>query len=199
MTAWKTPFSNTEHPFSIASSVERKGNLEMSIKNLGAFTEKIRSLKTGDRVCIHGPFGTFHLNHYPDAKRLVFIPGRIGVTPIISMLRTMADRKDKRPILLFCCNRGWDSVTFREEVKELESRLNLTTIYTIEKPPKQWSGEASFLDRKILKRYIPKDWYQKGTHIFLCGPTPMMNAVDRELLAVGYTFKQIHSERFSFS
>ena len=199
LTAWKTPFSDTEHPFSIASSAERKTEIEMSIKNLGLFTRKIRTLNPGDRVYVDGPYGIFNLDRFPNAERLIFIPGGIGVTPIMSMLRTMADRGDKRPILLFYCNREWETVTFKEEIKNLESKLKLKTIYTIEKPPPRWEGESGFLNKDILNRHIPKEWPVNGTDIFLCGPTPMMNAVESELIKNGYAQHRIHSERYAFN
>ena len=199
LTAWKTPFSDTEHPFSISSSAERKSEIEMSIKNLGPFTSRIRTLKSGDRVYVDGPYGAFNLDRFPKAERLIFIPGGIGVSPIMSMLRTMADRNDSRPILLFYCNREWENLTFKEEIENLEKKLKLKTIYTIEKPPERWEGESGFLNRDILNRYIPKEWLKDGTDIFLCGPAPMMIAVENELRNVGYTDKRIHSERYGFT
>jgi predicted ferric reductase len=199
LTAWKTPFSDTEHPFSLASSAEISESFQMSIKNLGPFTQRIQSLKAGERVYVDGPYGSFNLDRHPEAQRLVMIPGGIGVTPIMSMLRTMADRGDKRPILLFYCNREWETVTFKEEVKELEKKLDLKTIYTIEKPPSAWEGESGFLNRTILNKHTPEDWISDGTGVFLCGPAPMMTAVEKELLAVGYSHQQIHSERYSFA
>jgi len=199
LTAWKTPFSDTEHPFSLASSAEREDSIQMSIKNLGPFTQRIQSLKAGERVYVDGPYGSFNLDRHPEAERLVMIPGGIGVTPIMSMLRTMADRGDKRPILLFYCNREWETVTFKEEIKELEQKLDMKTIYTIEKPPENWDGESGFLNRDIFNSHTPADWISAGTGVFLCGPAPMMNAVERELLAVGYTHQEIHSEKYSFA
>jgi NAD(P)H-flavin reductase len=77
--------------------------------------------------------------------------------------------------------------------------LNLKTIYTIEKPTKNWRGESGFLNKEILNRHIPKEWFMDGTDIFLCGPTPMMNAVERELQKIGYTHRQVHSERYAFA
>jgi len=199
LTAWKTPFSDTEHPFSIASSAERKTEIEMSIKNLGSFTKKIRTLKPGDRVYVDGPYGAFNLDHFPNGEQLIFIPGGIGVTPIMSMLRTMADRDDKRPILLFYCNREFETIMFKDEIKDLESKLKLKTIYTIEKPPQKWEGESGFLNQDILNRHIPEEWPVDGTDIFLCGPTQMMNAVESELLIIGYAQQRIHSERYTFN
>jgi predicted ferric reductase len=199
LTAWKTPFSDTEHPFSLASSAEKTDSFQMSIKNLGPFTEGIQSLQPGAQVYVDGPYGSFHLDRHPEIQKLVMVPGGIGVTPIMSMLRTMADRGDQRPVILFYCNREWETTTFKEEISELQNRLDLKTIYTIEKPPAGWDGESGFLNRDILNKHLPQDWVAEGAGVFLCGPAPMMNAVEQELLAVGYAQGQIHAERYSFA
>lgn len=197
LTAWRTPFSDTEHPFSLASSAEKKGSVEMSIKNLGAYTARINSLKRGDKVFLDGPYGSFSMDRFPKAEKLVLIPGGIGITPVISMLRTMADRKDKRPIKLFYCNQEWDSVTFREEMEDLQKQLNMQIIYTIERPPQDWKGESGFLNTGILNKYLDEKWKAGTTEVFLCGPAPMMTAVERALLNAGYDEIHIHSERFA--
>ena len=197
LTAWKTPFSDSEHPFSLASSAENRDGIEMSIKNLGPYTSRIKDLKPGQKVFVDGPYGSFSMDRYPDAERYVFIPGGIGVTPIISMLRTMADRNDRRPVFLFYCNREWDSVTFREEIASLKTRLNLQVVYVIEKPPTGWDGEAGFLNETILKKHLNQPWFSSGTEVFLCGPVPMMKAVEKALQSAGFPEKQIHTEQFA--
>lgn len=200
LTAWKTPFSDTEHPFSIASSAENSGMIEMSIKNLGPYTAKIQTLKSGDKVYLDGPYGSFSVDRHPEAQNLVFIPGGIGITPIMSMLRTLADRQDQRPIKLFYANQTWETVTFREEVDQLQKKLNLQVIYVIERPPEDWKGESGFLNSAILKKHIPAEWLKdEHTEVFLCGPAVMMNAVDKALLEAGFSEKKIHSERYAFT
>jgi predicted ferric reductase len=129
----------------------------------------------------------------------VLIAGGIGVTPIMSMLRTIADRGDKRSIKLFYANQIWDNVTFREEVAELEKRLNMQVIYVIERQPADWQGESGFLNSTVLKKYLPEDWMGADTEVFLCGPTPMMNAVEKALHQTGFPEKKIHTERYSFA
>ena len=198
LTAWKTPFSDTEHPFTIASSAENKNSFQMSIKNIGPFTAKIQTLKPEEKVYVDGPHGYFSLDRYPDAEKLVMIPGGIGITPIMSMLRTMADRDDKRQVLLFYCNVEWETVTFKEEIEHLKDRLNLQVIYTIEKPPANWSGESGFLNTTILKKYLSAEWISGNVEVFLCGPTPMMNAVEKALIEIGLLEKRIHTERYAF-
>lgn len=199
LTVWKTPFSDTEHPFSIASSAEVKDSLEMSIKNLGPFTAKIQTLKPGEKVYVDGPYGSFSIDRYPEAKNIVLVPGGIGVTPIMSMLRSMADRDDQRPVKLFYANQTWESVTFQEEVERLQKKLNLQVIYVIERPHQGWKGESGFLNTNILKKYIPEDWLNENTEVFLCGPTPMMNAVEKALQKAGFAENKVHSERYTFA
>lgn len=146
-----------------------------------------------------GPYGSFSLERYPQARQFVFIPGGIGVTPIMSMLRSMAARGDQRPIKFFYANQTWEGVPFREEVDALRERLNLEIIYVIERPPQDWKGEAGFLNSQILKKYLPEEWLGEETHVFLCGPAVMMNAVEKALLQSGFAEKQVHSERYSFT
>jgi predicted ferric reductase len=197
LTAWRTPFSDSEHPFTLASSAENKEEVQMSIKNLGRFTSRIQTLKAGEKVFLDGPYGNFSIDWYPQAKKLVLIPGGIGITPIMSTLRTMADRGDQRPVKLFYANIHWNDVTFREEVPELEKELNIEVVYVIERPPDNWQGESGFLNAQILDKYLDPSWKEKGVEVFLCGPAPMMAAVEKALLKVGFDEKQIHSERFA--
>lgn len=169
----------------------------MSIKNLGRFTSRIQTLKPGEKVFLDGPYGNFSIDRYPQAKKLLLIPGGIGITPIMSTLRTMAERGDQRPVKLFYANILWDDVTFREEIAELEKELNIELVYVIERPPENWEGESGFLNAQILDKYLDQSWKESGVEVFLCGPPPMMAAVEKALLKVGFDEKQIHSERFA--
>ncbi len=197
LTAWKTPFSDSEHPFSLVSSSEQSDYIEMSIKNLGKFTSKIQALKQGDKVYVDGPYGSFSIDRYPQAKNLVFIPGGIGVTPIMSMLRSMAERGDKRPIRVLYANQTWDATTFREEMEALQKKLNMKLAYIIERPDAGWQGESGFLNADIIRKSIPAEWLNGNSDVFLCGPGQMMNAVEKALIQAGFSESQIHSERFA--
>ncbi len=197
MTAWKTPFSDTEHAFSLASSAQHSEKIEMTIKELGKFTSTIKEIKPSQKVFVDGAYGSFSCDRYPDAEGFILIAGGIGITPIMSMLRTLADRSDKRPLLLFYANRDWENVTFREEFDALERRLNLKVIHVLEKPPADWQGETGFVTAEILKRHIDQNWMRLNPQIFLCGPKPMMNIVEKHLIANGFPRIKIHTERFA--
>jgi predicted ferric reductase len=137
--AWLTlrasPFAMREHPFSIASSAERQDRIEFSIKELGDFTSTIKDIRAGETAWLDAPYGTFGIDEYPGAHGYAFVAGGVGIAPIMSMLRTLADRGDRRPLVLFYGNRVWDRVAFREELEDLSRRLDLKVVHVLQEPP----------------------------------------------------------------
>ena len=196
VTAWENPFSVSEHPFSISSSAEQKDKLSFTIKELGDFTSTIKDMKKGQTVYLDGPFGAFSIDRHPHAKGFVFIAGGIGITPIMSMLRTMKDRSDNRPIVLIYANNEWEDVTFREELNALEKDLHLKVTHVLVYPPDGWQGESGFLTAEILNRYLPEERKKNIYEMFICGPPIMMDVVERLLPQLGVPIGDFHSERF---
>lgn len=97
-----TPFSLQQHPFSFSSSAE-KGVLEITAKRIGDFTNTWKYLQPGQTSYLEGPFGSFTLKEKP----CFLVMGGIGVTPGISILKTLADRKDPRKCILIYGNESW--------------------------------------------------------------------------------------------
>ena len=107
LTLWGSPFKITGHPFSFSSSAEAAdGRVEMTIRNLGDFTSAIPKVSQGQRVYLDGPYGAFTIGNPADMH--VLIAGGIGVTPMMSMIRTLADRGDRRPVTLLYGSRDWE-------------------------------------------------------------------------------------------
>lgn len=195
LTIWDSPFADREHPFSFSSSAQHPEHLGFTIKALGDFTSRIPDIQPGQPVYLDGPHGAFSIDRHEHAPGFVFIAGGVGITPIMSMLRTLADRGDPRPLLLIYANRNWEGVTFREEIEALKARLNLRVVHVLEQPPEDWTGEKGFVNMDILKRHLPSP-RERYEH-FICGPEPMMNAVERSLKQLGVSAGDFHSERFN--
>lgn len=191
-----TPFQITAHPFSFASSAARgDGRIDLTIRNLGDFTATIGAMRIGRRVWLDGPYGAFTLSDHGDPP--VLIAGGIGITPMMSMLRTMADRGDRRPVLLIDANRTYDDVIFREELESLGKRLRLTVTHVLEEPPPGWDGERGRLSIDTIRRAVPAPY--SAHEYFICGPEPMMDAAEAALAALGVPMSHYHSERYSFA
>lgn len=195
--AWLTlrasAFSMREHPFSIASSPDAAGHLEFTIKELGDFTKTIKTVQPGETAFVDGPYGAFTFERH-QAPGYVLIAGGIGIAPLMSMLRALADRGDTRPIVLFYGYRRWERLTFREAIEDLRSRLSLRVVYVLGEPPDHWEGETGVIHQELLSRHLPVDL--RTFHYFICGPDAMTQVVERALHGLGVPLRQLHTELF---
>lgn len=137
-------------------------------------------------------------DRYPDAPGFVFIAGGIGVTPVMSMLRALADQGDQRPLWLFYANSDWDSVAFREELDELELRLALTIVHIVEEASADYQGLTGHLDEAILRRCLPES-LPTDVRYFLCGPTPLTDAAEAALVTMGVAPSHVRTELFELA
>ncbi len=195
LTVWGSPFKITGHPFSFSSSAEvTDGRVEMSIRNLGDFTSAIYKVPVGQRVYLDGPYGAFTIGNPADMH--VLIAGGVGITPMMSMIRTLADRNDTRPAILLYGSRDWESITFREELEALKTRLNLTVVHVLANPAGGWTGEQGFITADVFKRHLPPPY--ANHEYFICGPDVMMDAIEKALGEMDVPLSKYHSERYSF-
>ncbi len=191
-----TPFHHDEHPISFSSSAEIAPGSEVSftIKALGDWSGTVvPKIQPGTRVWLDGPYGVFS----PDLEQgpgYILIGGGIGITPLYSMCLTLADRQDVRPVLLFYAIRDSQESTFRAELDCLTHRMNLSVVYVLEHPVADWDGETGFINADLLGRHLPNQY--KRFQYFICGPPPMMNAMEQILPGLGIDTDHIHTERF---
>lgn len=189
-----SPFTLEEHPFSFSSSAKERTRLEFGIKALGDFTSSLKDVPPGTSAHLDGPHGAFSIDRYP-AVGYVFFAGGIGITPMMSFLRSMVDRHDPRPVILLYADCDWAGMAFRESLEQLELQLDLTVVYVLEEPPEDWQGECGIIDSEVLQKHLPDELIHR--EFFICGPEPMMQAVHALLLERGIGDAAIHMERFS--
>ncbi len=188
-----SPYTIDEHPFSFSSSAESTDRLEFGIKALGDFTRNLRNVPVGTDAYLDGPHGAFSIDRVP-AAGYVLIAGGIGITPMLSFLKTMADREDVRPVLLVYADKAWETMAFREEIDALTEATNLEVVYVLEDPPEDWQGETGFVTAELLARSLPVEKITR--EYFVCGPPVMMDVVQEALLELDVPLERIHTERF---
>jgi predicted ferric reductase len=195
--AWLTlgasPFAGREHPFCFSGSAQRTPRLEVTVKALGPFSRRAQEAKPGALAYLDGPLGNTSLDAYPDADRYFFVAHGIGIAPCVSMLRTLADRGDRRPHTIVYGSADWEAATFREDLAELASRLDLKVVHVLAKPPLGWLGETGEIGLELLERHLPRS----GRRVcFVYGPAPMMEATEAALTELGVPLDDVHGERF---
>jgi predicted ferric reductase len=192
----RSPRSAQQHPISISSSAEPAADrrIELSIKALGDWSRAtVPALARGARVWVDGPFGAFTPDRVP-GQGFALIAGGIGVTPMRSILLTLRDRGDPRPVRLFFAARNPARAMFTAELEQLERAMDLRVVYVFEEPEEGWSGERGFVTAEILRRHLPArlDRWQ----FFVCGPPPMMDSLESILREIGVPSERVHTERF---
>jgi predicted ferric reductase len=193
LTLGETPCTLQQHPFSITSPATEPDRIELAIKPLGDFTRSVADLACGTPAWLEGPYGTFSIDA-SSGRRAVFIAGGIGVTPIISMLRTCRERGCKQPMWLVDANDKQSEIIFRNEIESLAQRMSLQVVHVLVDPPPEWRGETGYVDEALLERVLPPD--ADDIDYFVCGPPPMMDSVEPALRARGVAADRLHSERF---
>lgn len=192
-----TPFSMREHPFSMTSNGDMCDRLEFGIKAVGDFTSKIKDVKPGTKAYLDGPYGVFTTDRYEDAAGFVLIAGGIGVTPIVSILATAAERQDDRPYLLIYASKTWEDITYREKIEQLSNRLDLTVVHVLRQPPDDWTGETGYVDKALLDRHIPA--HRGSQQYFVCAAPVMMDQVELALEDLGVPVTHIHMEHYNLA
>lgn len=190
ITLGPTPFSLQQHPFTFASS-PNDDTITFTAKESGDFTSTWKDIEPGTKAWLEGPSGSFM--PYGEMN-LFFIMGGIGITPAMSMLRTMRDNGDPKKAILIYANTEWDDVTFRKELEKLSNEINLKVIHVLEETPEDWEGEEGLVDEELLKKYLPDEPHE--FIYFLCGPEPLMDTASIALHDLGIKWNHIYMERF---
>lgn len=186
-----------EHPFTIASSAHLGLWTEFTIRHSGDFTSQLRLLRPGSPVWVDGPHGAFTL----DLQRttgLVMIAGGVGITPMMSMLRTLAHRRDRRPHRLLVVASSIEELLFRGEIRQLQQRLDLTVVEVLRRPPPSWTGPSGRVDENLLTEVLPGKFRRNQLDYYLCGPPAMVDDVLTVLDGLEVPQPRIHTEQFDF-
>ncbi|MBO29599.1 MAG: phenylacetic acid degradation protein [Rhodobacteraceae bacterium] len=199
-------FDGTEvrRNYSICAGLD-DGELKVGIKRVdgGAFSTYANTeLKVGDVLYAMPPQGKFFTEIEPDrARDYIGFAGGSGITPILSILKTVLKREPKSTFTLVYANRAVNTIMFREELEDLKNRYmgRLTIIHMLE------SGQDIdlFTGRVDAEKcaLLFKLWIDPSTldTAFICGPEPMMLAIAEALKAHGMDPEQIKFELFGES
>ncbi|MDP2942972.1 MAG: FAD/NAD(P)-binding protein [Candidatus Omnitrophota bacterium] len=172
-------FGVGEAPISVCSSPTDKGYFDLTVRNVGSFTNALHKLKKGDVVGIRGPFGRGFPIDNMFGYDLVIVAGGLGIVPLRSLIRYVMDnRKDfGRVQILLGCKTPKDFL-FRGETKDWMKRAEINLSCTVDRADPDWTGNVGLITTLITGA----DVNPARIYAVVVGPPIMYKFVLAELL-----------------
>lgn len=198
--------SREEHPFTLSSPAGGgEGEIAFTAKDLGDWSGALTSVKPGDRVAVDGPYGVFTPPRTTNGRKTVMLAGGIGITPFLSMLRTMArgagtseEGSATSPVVDLVWNVRYKADLFcRDELNRISAALPGVRWTPVISREDDDTGTRGRLDVPWMERWLSKTTDPQNHDFFLCGPAEQMEALIRVLMDAGVPKPQIHFENFA--
>jgi glycine betaine catabolism B len=181
-----------------------EGFLEFTTRLTGSeYKQAVEALSPGSEVQIEGPYGAFILKE--EAARVSFLTGGIGITPVRSILRDLADSvRLGRPgagarslpnISVFYGNTNEDSITFGDELSAISDAHegNPRLVHVLSDPSDGWHGYRGYIRKEVLQAELVDigSWTY-----YVSGPPAMVEVMRVMLSELGVTRRQMVLENF---
>lgn len=195
-----------ERSYSIASAPE-DSHMALTVERIddGEVSPYLTGeLGVGDKLELRGPIGGYFVWEVSRGGPLLLVAGGSGIAPLMAMLRHRATvlasanavARHRVPVRLLYSSRRWDEVIYRDELARLaedDPAVEVTLTLTRESPP-AWTGFHRRIDRVMLAEVA---WPPaERPHVFVCGPTPLVETVATLLVELGHDPARVKTERF---
>ena len=153
-------------------------------------------LMAGDKLEFRGPIGGYFTWEEGDGGPLLLVGGGSGVVPLMAMIRHRAIVGSDVPTRLLYSSRSYEEIIYRKELEKLAARdSSLEVVHTLTRSrPEGWSGHYRRIDSEMLAEV---SWsLQERPLAFVCGPTPLVEAVGSALVGLGHDPARVKTERF---
>jgi ferredoxin-NADP reductase len=183
----------TKH-FSFSSSPTEKDYFEFTKKFTDhEYSMALKAAKVGDWARIDAPYGQFTFEgEYP---KIALLAGGIGITPFMSICKYATDKRMNSKITLFYGCRTENDIAFKQELEEMqEQNENLTIVFMVNEASSQWKGATGMINAEMIKKELPD---YKDNLFYVCGPPPMVKAMETVIESIGLPKTQLKLEYFT--
>ncbi len=183
----------TKH-FSFSSSPTEKDHFEFTKKFTDhEYSMALKAAKVDDWARIDAPYGQFTFEgEYPKIAQLA---GGIGITPFISMCKNATDKRMNSKITLFYGCRTENDIAFKQELEKMqEQNKNLKIVFMVNEASSHWKGATGVINAEMIKKELPD---YKDNLFYVCGPPPMVKAMETLLESIGLPKTQLKLEYFT--
>ena len=176
----------------MVSSPEEK-EIELCVKNTGGSGSKyLFSLKEGEEVEFLGPMGKFGVNKKLKNHDLIFIAVSTGIAPLKSMIFDLLESGFKKKIILIKSARHEEDMLYDEEFSVLKEKYSNFEFHNILSQPKEKTENKGYV-QDFIEKFTPKNF---DGDFYICGLSPMINAVKEILDSRGVKEDRIFYEKY---
>jgi len=185
-----------QRSYSIASAPDGT-RLELTVERLedGEVSPYLTDeLRPDDQIELRGPVGGYFVWEPSQGGPLLLVGGGSGVVPLMAMIRLRAAARSGADVRLLFSSRSRDDIIYREELERLDGNgLMVISTLTRSQPP-GWTGYARRVDAGMLAEVGPSP--AERPQVYVCGPTPFVEAVAEALVQLGHDPHRVKTERF---
>jgi len=165
------------NPFSFSNSPTEKGYVEFTKRITDSdFSKALDVLKNGDWARLKMPLGSF--TFAGEYKKIAFLSGGIGITPIRSICKFVVDTGLPTDIVLLYSNKDKNGIIFRRDFDEMQGKnKNFRAVYTLTSPSidkESWKGRVGYINKEIIQEEMPD---YKDRIFYVCGPPKMVESM----------------------
>jgi ferredoxin-NADP reductase len=184
-----------ERSYSIASAPGSE-TIELTVELLddGEVSPYLtEELRPGDQFELRGPVGGYFVWEASRGGPLFLVGGGSGVVPLMAMLRHLVGTDSDTDATLLYSSRSWDDIIYRDELEGFDGSAQI--VHTLTRlQPEGWKGYGRRVDAEMLKEVGPPG--SERPHVYVCGPTPFVEAVASALVGLAHDPLQVRTERF---
>jgi ring-1,2-phenylacetyl-CoA epoxidase subunit PaaE len=190
--------------YSLCSSPFVDNDLAVTVKRVdnGLMSNWLAdNLKPGLKIKVMEPMGQFTTEFARTKKRhLIMFAGGSGITPMMSIIKSILTQEPESIVSLIYCNRDIDSIIFKDTLEKMatqdEGRLHV--IHILDTAPMNWQGYSGLLNHDMLTKLFERipDWGIADTTYLMCGPEGMMKNVESLLAMRQIPTTKIFKESF---
>jgi ring-1,2-phenylacetyl-CoA epoxidase subunit PaaE len=173
-------------------------------------------VKPGQTLDVLPPQGRFTPAIDPGSRKIYYLFGAgSGITPLMSILKTILEEEPQSKVHLLYGNRSEESILFYDQLEQLQKRYDgqLSVTHTLSQPKREkpkglsglfakgsvsWEGLTGRVDSALINRFLLENASNtREAEYFICGPGPMINVVEHALHQQNIDKKHIHIEHFT--
>ncbi len=198
--AYEQPRERYIRAYSVSSSPScfDSFSLDIQLVENGMVSSYLHSLEIGTEIDFTGPYGDMCIDDFSEESEVILLAGGVGIAPMKAIVAEFADAGYVGRLVLFHGARSMKYLLEYDDLKKVaKAHKNFIYIPVLSEPALEdgWTENTGMV-HEALENWLKCNNCSQNSQAYICGPTPMMNAVTNVLMQNNFTCDRIHTDPF---